>query len=95
MLLSEAVAWAEMVPVMSALVRGRNATEKLQEPLAVSVMQGGSVRTKLRGIESVKLSGLAVRLLMVNWRVMPRVEVFPGPKMVCPGMIWRPVSSEV
>ena len=43
----------------------------------------------------LRASDFAVRLLMVNWRVRPRVAVGLGPKSAWAGMIWRPMSSVV
>jgi hypothetical protein len=80
---------------MSPLVRGREATAKLQEALGARAAQGGPEGANWRGKEMERLRDLAVRLLMVNWRVRPTVEVGLGPKSAWVGMIWRPVSAVV
>lgn len=87
---SVGVAWAKRVPVMSPLVRGRKATEKVQLPLGVRVAQAGVVRVNWRGRVRLSARDLAVRLLMVNWRVGPKVLVGAGPYSDWVGVIWRP-----
>jgi hypothetical protein len=73
------VAWAKRVPVMSPLVRGRKMTENWQEAAGASAAQGGPARTNWRGSAMSRVRDLPVRLLMVNWRVGPRVWVGVGP----------------
>ena len=92
---SVGLAWAKSEPVMSPLVRGRKATEKLQLALGARPEQGGPLRVNWRGSAMSSARDLAVRLLMVNWRVRPRVLVGLGPKLAWAGMIWRPISSVV
>src|ERR1700677_3167824 len=89
---SVGVAWAKRVPVMSPLVRGRKVTEKVQEALGAGAAQGESARRNLRGRESARVRDLAVRLLMVNCWVRPRVLVGVGPNWAWLGRIWRPES---
>jgi hypothetical protein len=76
---SVGVPWAKSVPVMSPLVRGRKVTEKVQEALGARAAQGGSLSRNWRGRESARVRDLAVRLLMVNCWVRPRVLVGVGP----------------
>ena len=75
---SVGVAWAKRVPVMSPLVSGRKVTENWQEALGASAAQGGLERTNWRGRATSRVRDFAVRLLMVNWRVGPRVVVGVG-----------------
>src|SRR6202453_2019508 len=93
---SVGVAWAKRVPVMSPLVRGRKVMEKVQEALGARAAQGAafgvSGRTNWRGRESARVRDLAVRLLMVNCCVRPRVLVGVGPNWAWLGRIWRPAS---
>ena len=60
------------------MVRGRKVTEKLQLALGASAAQGGPERTNWRGRAMSRVRDLLVRLLMVNWRVPPRVPVGVG-----------------
>jgi hypothetical protein len=64
---------------MSPLVRGRKVTEKSQDALGARAAQGGAARMNWRGRESARVRDLAVRLLMVNWRVRSRVASGVGP----------------
>jgi hypothetical protein len=76
---SVGVAWAKRVPVMSPLVRGRKVTANWQEALGARAAQGGLERTNWRGRAMSRVRDFAVRLLMVNWRVPPRVASGVGP----------------
>ena len=92
---SVGLAWAKRVPVMSPLVRGRKVTLKLQLALGARAVQGGPLTTNWRGSEMLRVRDLAVRLLIVIWRVRPKVLVGLGPKLDCAGMIWRPEFAAV
>jgi hypothetical protein len=76
---SVGVAWAKRVPVMLPLVRGRKVTENWHDALGARAAQGGLARTNWRGSATSRVRDLAVRLLMVNWRVPPRMAVAVGP----------------
>jgi len=76
---SVGVAWAKRVPVMSPLVRGRKVTANWQLAFGANAAHGGPPRTNWRGSATSRVRDLAVRLLMVNWRVPPRVSVGVGP----------------
>ena len=76
---SVGLACAKRVPVMSPLVRGRKVTLKLQEALGARAAQAGPLRRNWRGSAMLRARDFDVRLLMVNWRVLPRVLVALGP----------------
>ena len=61
------------------MVRGRKVTENWQDAFGARAAQGGPLRTNWRGRATSRVRDLAVRLLMVNWRVPPRVAVEVGP----------------
>lgn len=60
---SVGAAWAKTVPVMSPLVSGRKATEKVQPAPGASAAHGGSVRTNWRGSLSERLRDFVVRFV--------------------------------
>jgi hypothetical protein len=64
---------------MSPLVRGRKVTANWQLALGARAAQGGLERTNWRGSATSRVRDFAVRLLMVNWRVPPRVASGVGP----------------
>jgi hypothetical protein len=84
---SVGLACAKRVPVTSPLVSGRKVTLKLQLAFGARPEQGGPLSTNWRGIAMLSARDLAVRLLMVNCRVRPRVPVGLGPKLAWAGMI--------
>src|ERR1017187_8604923 len=86
---------AKSVPVMSPWVSGRKETEKLQLALGARPEHGAPERTNCRGNAIERARDFAVRLLMVNWRVMPVEPVVWGPNWASLAMICRPVSSVV
>jgi len=92
---SVGVAWAKSVPVMSPLASGRKATEKLQLAYGARPEQGAPKRTNWRGDAMARASDFAVRLSMVNWRVMPVELVACGPYSASFAIISRPSSSVV
>ena len=62
-----------------AVGEGEEGDAKLQLALGARAAQGGPARTNWRGRATSRVRDLAVRLLMVNWRVPPRVAVGVGP----------------
>jgi hypothetical protein len=54
-------------------------TENWQLALGARAAQGGPLRMNWRGRATSRVRDLAVRLLMVNWRLPPRAPSGVGP----------------